>query len=167
MRALAGLVVVSILSGCATPQPVRDTAALVGKMSAKMDDAMGQYVAGLKRVRTQDTARIQKSETSTARLQAANEDQLQILSLTSESLPLTVFDAITTAPEADATTGLSSRPAAFDFAPPVFDAAPLKSVAETSAAIADPRNAGEQLRVLLKFAEQVNLDLQKETPATP
>ena len=162
MKAFLIIVAVSLLSACATPRPVVDTAALVAKMSSDMDRSVTNYVGSLKTVRKLDTERLQELQSDADKRRRPIQDRIQALELADEVQTLKALDTVAVAPEPDpkrvafAVLPVASTPVA-------FDSAPLQAVASIAGDLAQPRSAEEQLKVLLTFAQTVNADLQKAT----
>jgi len=160
-----------LLSACATPQPIVDTAAKVTKMTNDMEHSVSNYVKSLKTARQSDAERLQglraDAETNTSSLR----QQIQIMTLANEAGSLKLLNTLAVAPDPDPlrTVAATSKdsPAAIS-----FDSAPLKAVAQVTAEIAQPRSVGEQVDVLFEFSKTVNGDLEKaaknsEKPAKP
>jgi hypothetical protein len=160
MKTYALIAAASLLSACATPQPIVDTAALVSKMSGQMDRSVTAYVDSLALVRKSDAVRVEGTRTDAQNERRSVADEIRILKLADDAVIVKTLTALTEEPVADPLK--SATVAASKAASKVaFDAAPLKNVAQVTAEIAQPRSAVEQLRTIVKFAKDVNDDLIK------
>ena len=156
-----------LLSACATPQRVVDTAALVAKMSTGMNRSVQTYVGSLNAARKLDEVRLQgygaaaEQRRAQQTMKPAGEARLRktLNELPADLAP--VPDPMRSAQRAPVIAG----------APLSFDGAPLQNLARIASDIAQPSDASEQLSVLLKFANEVNADLAKAakdgTSSTP
>ncbi len=149
---------VLLLSACATPRPVIDTATLVARMSGLMDRSITDYVESLNAIRDADSRRLQELRTDADRHRRPIQDQLQIMTLAEETRTLKVFNDVALVPDADP-LGVAAGAPEITSSTVSFDTEPLKAVTKISSSIAKPRSAGEQLAVLLRFTNTVNKDL--------
>jgi len=147
------------LAGCATPQPVVDTASRVAAMSDAMDRSVTNYIDSLKSVRQLDEQRLRELREDARRRKVPIQDQLQILAVAEDDKPVKAMNdlAVPTAADPLGPDGGLAAPVA----DVKFDDAPLKSVTTIARDIATPVTAADQLRVLAGFAKTVNADLQK------
>jgi hypothetical protein len=160
MKTYALVAAALLLSACATPQPIVDTAALVSKMSSEMDRSVSSYVESLALVRKSDAARVEGTRTDVQNQRRSLADDIRILKLADDAVIVKTLTALTeeSAPDPLKSTAVAANTAASKVS---FDAAPLKNVAQVTAEIAQPRSAAEQLRTIVKFAKDVNDDLNK------
>ncbi|HKQ14124.1 MAG TPA: hypothetical protein VJT80_11885 [Steroidobacteraceae bacterium] len=160
MKTCALIAAAALLSACATPQPIVDTAALVSKMSSEMDRTVTSYADSLALVRKWDAVRVEGTRANVQNQRRSLADDLKILKLADDAVIVKTLTALTEEPPPDPLK--STRSAASKAASKVsFDAAPLKNVAKVTAEIAQPRTAAEQLRSIVKFTKDVNDDLIK------
>ena len=160
MKTYALVAAALLLSACATPQPIVDTAALVSKMSSEMDRSVSSYVESLALVRKSDAVRVEGTRTDVQNQRRSLADDVRILKLADDAVIVKTLTALTEEPAPDPlkSTAVAANTAASKAS---FDAAPLKNVAKVTAEIAQPRSAAEQLRTIVKFAKDVNDDLNK------
>lgn len=160
MKTFAVVFVAMLVSACSTPQPIVDTAALVSKMSSDMDRSVTSYVASLALVRQSDARRVAGTLTDAQNQRRSLADDVKILQLADDAVIVKALTALTAEAVADP---LKSATAASGKSAPKasFDATPLRNVAKVTSEIAQPRSSAEQLRTILKFAKDVNDDLNK------
>lgn len=168
MKTLCLLAALVLLSACATPAPIVDTAATVTRMSNEMDSVVTRYAKSLKTLRQADTSRLDALRADADRRRREPEDELRILALAEDDRALAVLKSLTSGTPQEASRSLAGSKADAERSVS-FDGAPLKAVAKITADIAQPRGTLEQLAALLEFAKTVNTDLQKATAenATP
>lgn len=160
MRVLLASCAALLLAGCATPQPIIDTASRVSSMSDAMDHAVTSYVNSLNTVRQLDAQRLQGLRNDAQRDRGPIQETLQILAVAQDDRAK-VMNALAMPPAADPLgpdAGLATPAAQVK-----FDDTPLKTVTTTTRDITKPPTTGEQLKVLLDFAKTVNADLEKTT----
>jgi hypothetical protein len=160
MKTCCLLGMLALLSACATPKPIVDTAATVARMSNEMESVVSSYAKSLKSLRQADAERLEALRGDADRRRREPEDEMQILSLAGDARALAVLKSLASTPQEPVRAMAASKSSEH---PVGFDGAPLKAVAKITADIAQPRGALEQLKALLVFARTVNADLQKAT----
>jgi len=166
MKALFAIVACALLSACATPRPIVDTASLVAKMSNDMDRSVTSYVGSLKTARALDAQRLQRLQAEVDLRKRAIQEELQTLKLAEETRPLKAMTDLGTMLESSTNPMRQAAGEPAVVAKPItFDSAPLKSVASIAGEIAKPLSASEQFAVLFAFASTVNDDLKKAEEA--
>src|ERR1051326_8650859 len=144
----------SILAACQTPQSVVDTAALVAKMTTQLNGELTEYVNKQNEIRSEDISRLTRIRLRTDRLMATNQDQFDIIRLTSSSDMNHILDGIKAGRVADSNIGVDapavrySRALTAEFGKNNFEGGLLNSVSTTAGSIAKPSTAVEQLMSL-------------------
>jgi hypothetical protein len=160
MKTLALMITALLLSACATPQPIVQTAALVSKMSTEMDRSVTSYAQSLSLLRESDARRVARTRADAQQDLRSLADDMKVLKLTEDASTAKTLMALTEESAPDPLRAAKS--ATGKTAPKLsFDSAPLANVAKVTAGIAEPRSEAEQLRALVTFARQVNDDLNK------
>ncbi len=164
MKALAGAIGILSLCGCATPKPFVDTATYVGKIATQMDAALDAYVATSNSLRGEDASRLAAMQTSTDRRTSATQDQLQIWSLQGNNAAAAMMKTLAGIGTAEPISFAQSTGTDSTGQSLAYDSKPLQSIAQAAGEIAAPKSSKDSALVLIKFAQQVNADLQKGTP---
>jgi hypothetical protein len=160
MKIVTATFAVVLLAGCATPQPILDTANRVAKMSDAMDRSVTNYVKSLRRARQADEQRLKELRDDAQLRRTSIQDKIQILTVAEGDRLAKLINAITI-PAPLNPLGPESRAA--PAADVKFDDSPLKRVSSLAWEIAKPPTATDEFKVLLEFAKTVNSDLQKAT----
>lgn len=165
---LGGVALLSALTACQTPAPVRDMSSLASKFSAQMDDAVKTYVAALNDNNSSDNTRLQSELADAARLGAANSDTAAVWRLMSGARAanitriLTAVSAMSVSDSNPITGGGPQSYAASLRAPSkiVFDDTPLKTIGNVAGLIAQPKTLSDQLSILSAYVQTVQSDLK-------
>jgi hypothetical protein len=162
MRAILGLMLTVLVSGCATPQPVRDAAGLVESTARQMNGAIDEFVKNRQKVRGDDALRLTEIRARADRLAGLNEEQIQLWEAERDSTVTALFKTVLTASLSAVTPGDSDSNPVREVAPITFDGAPLQAVSKTAGQLSARQSGKEELLALARFADQVNSDMQRD-----